>query len=140
MPTVYVNDNMGRWRSDFPGMVRHCMRKGSRGEPVTRLLVPDKTDYCILKPKHSGFFATALDTLLTYIGARKLVLTGTSSHQCVLFTANDAYVRDLELHIPRDCICAASKPDTRVALQYFSTVLHADVRPSRELRFTQGRS
>ena len=140
VPIIYVNDNIGRWRSDFAGMVRYCTREGSRGATVTRLLVPDKSDYCILKPKHSGFFATALDTLLSYIGARKLVLTGISSHQCVLFTANDAYVRDLELHIPRDCMCAASKSDTRFALQYFSTVLHADVRPAPELRFRKGRS
>ena len=139
VPVIYVNDNIGRWRSDFAGMVGHCMREGSCGATVTRLLAPDKKDYCILKPKHSGFFATALDTLLDYIGARKLVLTGTSSHQCVLFTANDAYVRDLDLHIPRDCICAASKSDTQLALQYFTTVLDADVRASREVRFTKSR-
>src|SRR3954470_2355664 len=106
VPAVYVNDAVGRWRSDFPGMVRHCQRERSRGHLVVNAIAPKPDDYCILKPKHSGFFATPLDTLLELLGAKRLILTGVSSNQCVLFTANDAYVRDLEVLIPRDCISA----------------------------------
>ena len=135
VPTFYVNDNMGRWRSDFPALVRHALREGSRGAPIVKLIAPDALDYCVLKPKHSGFFATPLATLLEYLGVRRLVLTGTSSHQCVLFTANDAYVRDFELVIPRDCISATSAAETRLALRYFDTVLGADTRPAAALRF-----
>jgi nicotinamidase-related amidase len=134
IPTIYVNDNFGRWRSDFQALLRHCAREGSRGAPIARMLMPRPEDYCVLKPKHSGFFATALDTVLQYIGVERLILTGASSHQCVLFTANDAYVRDLQLLIPRDCICAPSAADTRLALQYFSRVLKADIRSSARLR------
>jgi isochorismate hydrolase len=53
----------------------------------------------------------------------------------VLFTANDAYVRDLELIIPRDYISARTSRDTRLALRYFETVLDADTWPSTALRF-----
>lgn len=134
IPVIYVNDNFGRWRSDFRQLVRHCSRDGSRGAPIVQLLLPGPEDYFILKPKHSGFFATALDTLLRYLGAQRLIITGASSHQCVLFTANDAYVRDMELQIPRDCICAPGATDTRLALQYFQRVLKADVRASARLR------
>jgi nicotinamidase-related amidase len=134
IPTIYVNDNFGRWRSDFQGLVRHCARTGSLGAPIVQLLRPRPDDYCILKPKHSGFFATALDTVLQYIGVERLILTGASSHQCVLFTANDAYVRDMQLLIPRDCICAPGAADTRLALQYFKRVLKADTRSSAHLR------
>jgi nicotinamidase-related amidase len=48
----------------------------------------------VLKPKHSGFFSTTLEVLLAYLGARTLVLTGVAGNICVLFTANDAYMRD----------------------------------------------
>ena len=130
---VYVNDATGRWRSDFPGMVRHCRRGKSRGRPVVEAIEPEADDYCVLKPKHSGFFATPLDTILQSLGAKRLILTGVSSNQCVLFTANDAYVRDLELAIPRDCISARTRSDTRLALEYFTTVLGADVTPSTRL-------
>jgi nicotinamidase-related amidase len=138
VPVVYVNDGLGRWRSDFPGLVRHCSRNGSHGAPVVRTIAPVADDYCVLKPKHSGFYATPLDTLLDFIGAKRLILTGVSSHQCVLFTANDAYVRDLALAIPRDCISARNPRDTRLALEYFTRVLGADVRASATVRF--GRS
>lgn len=133
LPVVYVNDALGRWRSDFPAMVRHCQRAGGRGREVVEAIAPEPDDYCVLKPKHSGFFATPLDTLLQLLGAKRLILTGVSSNQCVLFTANDAYVRNLELSIPRDCISARTPRDTRLAIQYFKTVLGADVSPSTRL-------
>jgi hypothetical protein len=37
-------------------------------------------DYFIMKPRHSGY-ATPLKVLPTHLGARKLTLTGVSSHQ-----------------------------------------------------------
>jgi nicotinamidase-related amidase len=139
VPVIYVNDGLGRWRSDFPGLVRHCSRDASRGAPIVRLIAPTADDYCVLKPKHSGFYATPLETLLSFIGAKRLILTGVSSHQCVLFTANDAYVRGLELSIPRDCISARTPRDTKLALEYFTRVLGADVRGSAALRFSRSR-
>jgi nicotinamidase-related amidase len=139
VPAIYVNDAAGRWRSDFPGFVRRCAAPQSRGARVVGAIAPEADDYCVLKPKHSGFFATPLDTLLRYIGAKRLILTGVSSHQCVLFTANDAYVRDFALAIPRDCISARAPADTRLALRYFATVLGADTKPSTALRLRRTR-
>ncbi len=139
VPVIYLNDNDGRWRSDFPALVRRASRDGSRGAPVARLLAPGERDYCVLKPKHSGFFATPLDTLLEYLGARRLILTGISADQCVLFTANDAYVRDFKLAIPRDCVAAGRASDDRLAFRYFSAVLGADLRSSERLRFARKR-
>src|SRR5258705_9456310 len=62
VPVVYANDNFGRWRSDFPRLLRHCVEHGVRGEGVVKLLLPTDDDYFVLKPKHSGFFSTTLDT------------------------------------------------------------------------------
>src|SRR5205807_10398850 len=53
IPTIYVNDNFGKWRSDFKQTLGHCLRADSRGKPVAELLQPDKDDYFVLKPKHS---------------------------------------------------------------------------------------
>jgi nicotinamidase-related amidase len=134
VPVIYVNDNLGRWRSDFPGLVRHC-RAGSRGAPILDVLAPGPRDYAILKLRHSGFFATPLATILEYLGATTLVLTGAAMHQCVLFTANDAYVREYSLLIPRDCVASATEPQKRLASRYFRSVLGADMRPSGKIRF-----
>jgi nicotinamidase-related amidase len=140
VPVIYVNDNRGRWRSDFAGLLRSCSREGVRGSPIARLLAPAPADYCVLKPKHSGFFGTALATLLEHLGTRRLVLTGVSTNQCILFTANDAYIRDLELLIPGDCVAAGAKSASSLAFRYFRTVLGADLRPSPRLRFARTRT
>jgi nicotinamidase-related amidase len=134
MATIYVNDNPGRWRSNLPALLEHCSAPPARGPDVIAQLTPHERDYCIMKPRHSGFYATPLDVLLEHLGAQRLILTGVSSHQCVLFTANDAHVRNFELLVPRDCIGAPATSDTRFALHYFDSVLDADTRASTHLR------
>jgi nicotinamidase-related amidase len=133
IPVVYVNDNMGRWRSDAPEIVERCKQARSRGRAIVEQIEPKPRHYFVLKPKHSAFFKTPLDVLLEHIGARKLVLTGVSSHQCVLFTATDAHVREYQLAIPRDCIAAPTPAQTRFAMKYFEDVLGADTRPSERV-------
>lgn len=133
VPVIYVNDNFGRWRSDFGAQIEHCLNDGVRGEPVVRKLRPQPQDYFILKPKHSGFFETMLDTLLKYLGARTVVLTGVATNICVLFTANDAYMRDLQLVVPSDCVAANTEDDDRYALEQMRTVLKAEVVPAAEV-------
>ena len=135
VPVVYVNDNFGRWRSDLNAQVEHCLRDGVRGKPVVELLLPDADDYFVLKPKHSGFFSTTLDTLLEYLGVRSVVLTGMAANICVLFTANDAYMRDLHLFVPGDCVASNTEEENRHALEQMGKVLKADIRPSAELSF-----
>src|SRR5690348_16726138 len=76
IPVIYVNDNFGRWRSDFRAQVEHCLKDDCRGQPIAELLRPDKDDYFVLKPKHSGFYSTTLDTLLEYLGTKTVILTG----------------------------------------------------------------
>jgi nicotinamidase-related amidase len=135
VPIVYVNDNFGRWRSNFSAQVDHCLREGVRGRDIVRRLRPEADDYFVLKPKHSGFFSTTLDTLLRYLGVRGVVLTGMASNICVLFTANDAYMRDLKIAVPEDCVAANHESDNRTALEQLRKVLKADTRPSTEFSF-----
>ncbi len=137
VPAVYVNDNFGRWRSNFSSQVEHCLRDGVRGRPLAELLRPESDDYFVLKPKHSGFFSTTLDLLLRYLGVRAVVLTGIAGNICVLFTANDAYMRDLHLVVPRDCVASNTEAENRAALEQMAEVLKADTRPSTELSFAE---
>jgi nicotinamidase-related amidase len=60
---VYVNDNFGKWRSDFNTLVKHCLNDGVRGQPVAELLKPDHNDFFVLKPRNSGFYSTTLVAL-----------------------------------------------------------------------------
>ena len=136
VPAIYVNDNFGRWKSDFKRQVERCISDEAPGAEVARLLIPAEDDYFVLKPKHSGFFSTSLGILLSFLGAHKLIITGFAADICVLFTANDAYMRDYELAVPSDCIAAETKTAHRHACQQMKRFLRADIRPSRSVRAT----
>jgi nicotinamidase-related amidase len=133
IPVVYANDNFGRWRSDFRQTVTHVLEDDVRGRPLAELLRPDADDYFVLKTKHSAFYATALDLLLRYLKAKRVVLTGISADMCVLLTAGDAYMRDLEIYVPEDCVASPSAAEKRQALRYMARALRADTRASGKL-------
>ena len=132
IPAIYVNDNFGRWQSDLKKIVAHC-RDESRGKPFVELLLPEDDDYFVLKPKNSGFYSTTLDLLLTHLGAKNLILTGIQGNNCVLFTANDAYMRDYKIFVPSDCTVSNTAEENRHALKQMQTVLKADISIAEEL-------
>ena len=133
IPAIYINDNFGRWQSDFRKIVDHCLEDGVPGEEVARILQPDEDDYFVLKPKHSAFFETTLDTLLAYLGATTLILTGVAGNICILFTANDAYMRDYTLYVPADCVASNTAAENDYALAQIQQVLKADITTSDAL-------
>jgi nicotinamidase-related amidase len=133
IPAIYVNDNFGKWRSDFRSLVEHCIDDDTQGRPIVELLKPGEEDYFVLKPKQSGFYSTTLDLLLQHLGARTLILTGFATDICVLFTASDAHLRDYRLLIPSDCVAAQDEQENQRVLNYMQRVLDADVRPSNEI-------
>jgi nicotinamidase-related amidase len=132
VPVIYVNDNFGRWKSDFQRTVDYCARQG-RGGDIVNLLLPEEDDYFVLKPKHSGFFSTTLETLLRYLETQTLILTGVAGNFCVLFTANDAYMRDFDLFVPWDCTVSNTKKENDLALRLMKKFLKADTRSSSEI-------
>lgn len=137
IPVVYVNDNFGRWQSDFRGVVEHCLHDGVLGQPIAELLQPGEKDYFVLKPKHSGFFSSTLDILLDYLQVKTVILTGLTGNICVLFTANDAYMRDFNLIVPSDCTASNTEAENNHALEQMAKVLKADVRPSTQIDLQQ---
>lgn len=133
IPVIYANDNFGKWRSDFRQLIDHVRNDGCRGKPLAELLKPEKSDYFVLKPKHSAFYATTLHTLLQYLGAKRIIIGGLTTDMCVLFTANDAFMRDYKVNVPEDCVAAVPTPDNRNMLEYMARVLEADTTPSTHL-------
>ncbi len=133
IPAVYVNDNFGHWRSDFKTQVRHCLDDGVRGKPFVELVLPGPEDYFVLKPKDSGFYATPLDVLLEYLGARTLIFTGLTADRCLLMSASDAYLRGYTLYVPRDCTASIVTAHNQQALDYMARVFKADTTASGEL-------
>jgi nicotinamidase-related amidase len=135
VPVIYVNDNFGRWRSDFRAQVDHCLGHPVPGRPLAELLRPEEDDYFVLKPMHSGFYSTTLELLLKHLGAKTLVLCGIAGNNCVLFTANDAYMRGFKLIVPEDSIASNTTEENNYALRQMQRVLKADIRRSGDVTF-----
>jgi nicotinamidase-related amidase len=134
---IYVNDNFGRWRSDFKSQIGHCLSEGIPSREIVELLRPDEDDYFVLKPAHSGFYSTTLDLLLKHLQATTVILTGVATNSCVLFTASDAFLRGYRVVVPRDCVAANSARLTKEALDHMSAVLKADIVTSRSLPWSR---
>ncbi|OWQ46597.1 hypothetical protein CDL60_14140 [Roseateles noduli] len=126
---IYVNDNFGQWRSDVPTLLRRCRGAGGAAAELARLLPPAKADLLILKPRHSGFYATPLDLLLEQLSAKEVVVTGLATDYCVKWTAMDAYVRGYRVVVPADCTAAESEPRKRAALEWMEEALKARITP-----------
>jgi nicotinamidase-related amidase len=134
---IYVNDNFGRWRSDFQSQIKHCLEKAGPAKELVTQLHPTKDDYFVLKPAHSGFYSTNLELLLLHLQADTLIITGVATNICVLFTANDAYLRGYRIVVPQDCVAANTTRLGQVALQQMRSILKADTRPSKQLPLGQ---
>ncbi len=134
IPVVYVNDNFGHWQDNFEKILEHCLKETVRGSRIVKLLKPEKDDYFVLKPKHSGFYSTVLGLLLEEFEAKKLILTGVTADICVLFTANDAYMRGYKVVIPKDCVASVDENENEHALKYIERVLKADIVSSKSIK------
>lgn len=135
VPVIYVNDNFGRWRSDFRAQVQHCQRETCRGREITRSLAPEPDDYFVLKPRHSGFYCTPLELLLHDVGIRRLILAGLATNICVLFTAHDAFMRGFEVIVPPDACAANSIEEHDRALRIMESACKARIVPVAEIGF-----
>ena len=132
IPVIYVNDNFGKWQEDFHEQVKYCLKKKVRGHKIVNLLKPEKYDFHVLKPRHSAFYQTVLEHLLANLKIEKLILAGVATDICILFTANDAFMRQMKLVIPRDCVAAVKQEDSEAALAYMKRVLEAKIVVSEE--------
>jgi nicotinamidase-related amidase len=137
VPVIYVNDNFGKWRSDFRQQLGHVLEDGVRGEPIAKLLHPGEEDYFVLKAKHSGFYQSQLDLLIDYLQVRTVVIAGFTTDNCVLFTASDAFLRDLNIILPPDCSAAVTTEYHERALEHMQRVFHVKAIPSTDIDFME---
>jgi nicotinamidase-related amidase len=127
---VYANDNYGVWRSDFHALWQRCRRLPGAPAEMARVLAPRKSDFSILKPRHSAFYETPLDLLLRQLHCKRLIVAGLAADSCVLATAMDAYLRGYAVWAPADCVASESPEMRDQALALMKRVLKADIRPS----------
>ena len=63
----------------------------------------DARDYHIVKPRYSAFFSTELDLILRRLGVRHVILTGTTTPNCIRASCYDAISLDYAVTVLSDC-------------------------------------
>jgi nicotinamidase-related amidase len=134
VPVVYVNDNRGRWRSEFRELVRGSMQESEAGAAIAASLLPRDEDYSVLKPKHSAFYATPLDLLLRHLRVTRLLVTGVASDQCIVMSAAEARMRDYEVIVPGDCVAAQTPARNALALRHLGVAHGIETMPSARVK------
>ena len=76
IPTIYVNDNFGQWRSDAAKLVDYCLQTAAPGKPFVEKIRPDDEDYFVLKPMHSVSSRRRLKFSCGISGRRRLSCAG----------------------------------------------------------------
>jgi nicotinamidase-related amidase len=122
---IYVNDNYGDWNSSAEELAQRAM-DGSRPDLVEPLLPPDGADF-VIKARHTIFYMTPLEYLLGQKEIGHLVLTGQVTEQCILYSALDAYVRHLDVSIPRDGVAHIHEDLAEAAIEMMQRNMSAEI-------------
>jgi nicotinamidase-related amidase len=124
---IYVNDNYGDFTADFDDLVEAALH-GERPDLISPIAPPDGC-LRLLKVRHSAFYASSLDYLLGRLEARRLVLTGQVTEQCILYTALDAYVRHFEVVVVPEAVAHIDPELSDAALTMMHKNMHAEIMP-----------
>jgi nicotinamidase-related amidase len=127
-PTVYVNDNFGSWTSNSDELVEQALA-GEHGELVEPI-APHEDALFVVKARHSIFYQTPLEYLLAQEGIDRVTLTGQVTEQCILYSALDAYIRHLDVSVPRDAVAHIHENLADAALEMMERNMSADVSPA----------
>ncbi|CAM4408803.1 isochorismatase [Bacillus manliponensis] len=133
-PTIYVNDHYNLWRADIQQLLTYC--KNDYSEKIIEAIKPEKDDYFFIKPHYSAFYETPLNSLLGHLKIQNVILTGIAGNICILFTANDAHMRNYQLYVPNDCTASNNDQDHLYALKVMNRTLKANIAPSSNLPLT----
>jgi nicotinamidase-related amidase/RimJ/RimL family protein N-acetyltransferase len=122
LQVIWIREEHAPDLSDAPlELQRNQIRVAIAGTPGAELL-PEldvaPSDRVIIKKRYSAFFGTDLDDRLRREHIDKLVLAGVNTHACVRTTAIDAYQRDYDVQIVRDCVASYDPAHHDISLRY----------------------
>jgi nicotinamidase-related amidase len=129
-PTIYVNDNFGHWRSNRDDLLETALTGEFRAlvEPIA----PKDDAMFVVKARHSIFFQTPLEYLLGQEKIDRFVLVGQVTEQCILYSALDAYIRHIDVRVPRDAVAHIHEDLADAALKMMELNMSVDVSPTHD--------
>jgi nicotinamidase-related amidase len=122
---IYVNDNYGDWNSSSEELAQRAL-DGRRPDLIEPLLPPEGADF-VIKARHTIFYMTPLEYLLSQKEIGHIVLAGQVTEQCILYSALDAYVRHLRVSVPRDGVAHIHEDLADAALKMMERNMRAEL-------------
>ena len=121
-PVIWVRQEFEADLSDaFLDMKRENIRmfiKDTEGSRILDELVREESDIEIVKKRFSMFYGTELESLLEKLNADPLILAGVNTHACIRTAAIDAYQRDFQVIIVRECVASKDLEHHEITLDY----------------------
>ncbi len=136
VPVIYVNDNLGSWRSDQDALVEQVLA-GEYARLVEPIVPPDDALF-VVKARHSIFYETPLEYLLRAEEIDRVVMVGQVTEQCILYSALDAHIRHIPVIVPRDAVAHIEPELADAALRMMELNMEASVCNASEVDFTAG--
>jgi maleamate amidohydrolase len=122
LPVIWVRQEFEPDLSDaFLDMKRDNIRmfiKGTFGSLILDELVRHDSDIEVVKKRYSMFYGTNLDSLLQNLETDSLILAGVNTHACIRTAAIDAYQRDFQVTIVRECVASKDVAHHEMTLDY----------------------
>lgn len=112
-----------RYQSWYDG--NRYLAPGSTGPlsiDVPEEFQPKEGDYTIIKPRFSAFFQTELDLIFRRLGIRTVILTGTTTPNCIRTSCYDGLSLDYNIFIIEDCCSSNTEEIQRVNMEDMARV------------------
>jgi nicotinamidase-related amidase len=132
--TIYVNDNFGSWQSNRDDLLRTALE--GRYRHLVEPIAPGEDTLFVVKARHSAFYQTPLEYLLSQEDVDRIVLCGQVTEQCILYSALDAYIRHIAVTVPSDATACIHEDLAEASLKMMELNMDAEVVATDELDFS----
>ncbi|MBJ3776766.1 isochorismatase family protein [Acuticoccus mangrovi] len=112
------------------------LAKGGWDYALREEIAPKEGDLVVPKPRYSGFYNTALDSILRSRGIRNLIFVGVATNVCVETTIRDAFALEYFAVLVKDCCHHAGPPMVQEATVYNVETFFGWSATSEDLRET----
>ncbi len=94
--------------------------QGTVGAQILSGIKIEKRDVIIIKKRFSAFYKTRLDSYLKRKKIDSLIILGIFTHSCIRQTTIDAYQRDFNIILAKECIDSWDEKHHRITLDYLN--------------------
>jgi len=122
VPVVWVKQE---WAPDLSDAMLEPRRKGihiviagTPGAAILPQLDYRSSDSLVVKKRYSPFFFFFFDELLARLVTTRLIIAGINTHACIRTAVVDAYQRDYEVILARECIESYDEEHHQVSWRY----------------------